>query len=445
MAINFRGIVLPTLFRLRGSYLYKYYKEFKLREWGKYEKLKEIQRNNLFSLLSHAVNHCELYHGISVDSKSIESTLNNFPIIGKSQLVDQRERIIAKNYNSKGKYENSSGGSTGRPVRFVQDKYMWDRNMGMKLFYLHMCGKELGERELKLWGSERDIFKGSVGFKTKIENVLYNRKLLNSFKMSEDKIVDYIKEIDRWKPKILWTYVDSIHEISRFILYKNLSVRCPDVIMTTAGTLFDSVRKEIQEAFPDSYIVNQYGSREVGDIACECLEHDGLHILGQNQYIEVVNEEGQSCRSGEIGELVVTLLTNYSMPLIRYRIGDTGAFKRGFCRCGRETDMLEQVSGRITDHFINSKRELIHGEYFTHLFYHMDWIKAFQVIQNDLDIITVKYVTRGEQIYEEDLKNIKAKIKHVMNDDCSIHFERHHNIPPSASGKYLYTKSLVRR
>ena len=41
--------------------------------------------------------------------------------------------------------------------------------------------------------------------------------------------------------------------------------------------------------------------------------------------IEILAVDGASpLDPGEEGEIVVTNLTNYAMPLIRYRIGDTG-------------------------------------------------------------------------------------------------------------------------
>ena len=440
--MNWRSRILPFLFRLKGSSLYQYFREYCAEEWIPYDRYKALQEERLNTIHQYAIKNCEYYSVLASDTKF---KVSGFPILTKDILRENQKDLLSSNHHKYKVYKNSSGGSTGNPTTFYQDRFMWDRNMGMKLYYLHMNGKELGERELKLWGSERDIFKGSIGLKSKLENSLYNRKLLNSFRMSKELISDYIGIINSWKPKILWTYVDSVHELARYITLTNEVVYSPPVIMTTAGTLYDHVRKEIQAAFPDSHIVNQYGSREVGDIACECREHDGLHVLGQNLYVEILNRYGVPCKYGEIGEIVVTLLTNFSMPLIRYKIGDTGAWKKDLCKCGRQTDMIENIAGRVTDHFVTSKNDIIHGEYFTHLFYHMDWLQSFQVIQNDVDEITVKYVPRSTQIVEEDIEEIEKKIKLVMGNMCTVSFDRYDEIPRSASGKYLYTKSLVKR
>ena len=68
-----------------------------------------------------------------------------------------------------------------------------------------------------MWGFERDILKGGYGFKGIIKNWVYNRKFLNSFKMSKEDMKDYVKIINNYKPKIIEAYVQSIYELSKFI------------------------------------------------------------------------------------------------------------------------------------------------------------------------------------------------------------------------------------
>ena len=56
-------------------------------------------------------------------------------------------------------------------------------------------------------------------------------------------------------------------------------------IITSAETLYDYQRDFIESVF-GCKIFNRYGCREFGHIACECEEHNGLHINMEHLNIE---------------------------------------------------------------------------------------------------------------------------------------------------------------
>ena len=77
--------------------------------------------------------------------------------------------------------------------------------------------------------------------------------------------------------------------------------------MTSAGILYPKYKELIEDVF-HCPVFNRYGSREVGDIACDCEKHEGLHLNIFNHYIEIIDEEGKNCEPGKMGEIVVTTL-----------------------------------------------------------------------------------------------------------------------------------------
>jgi len=121
------------------------------------------------------------------------------------------------------------------------------------------------------------------------------------------------------------------------------------VVMVSAETLTDGMRETMERVFR-APVVNRYGTRETGGIACECRHRRGLHVTVLTHHVEVVRPDGRAAAPGEVGDLVITLLTNYSMPLIRYRIGDRGAFVADGapCPCGRTMPRLATVAARST-------------------------------------------------------------------------------------------------
>ena len=92
------------------------------------------------------------------------------------------------------------------------------------------------------------------------------------------------------------------------------------------------MRADIEEAF-GTKVYNFYGSREVSNLAGECKK--GLmHTFDFWNYLEVLDDNNQPVKEGEEGKVVVTNLVNYSMPLIRYEIGDLALRGPAQCTCG---------------------------------------------------------------------------------------------------------------
>ncbi len=58
-------------------------------------------------------------------------------------------------------------------------------------------------------------------------------------------------------------------------------------------------------------------------------EHDGLHLTAENQLIEILDDQGRAVAAGQEGNVVVTDLTNYGMPFIRYANGDLAVAASG--------------------------------------------------------------------------------------------------------------------
>jgi phenylacetate-CoA ligase len=442
--MNWRKPAILALLRVSGSKIPQKYADI-LQMADVPEQLQEVQRQRLSLMVKHAVKNVEFYRQTlsPLDIFDQDGTLNieafhRIPFLGKSQMRDQFRQLSSVDHLTRGSYENSSGGSTGEPVRFLQDDDYHQGDVAATLFLFFQSGKDVGERELKLWGSERDIIAGSVGIREKLQNWLFNRKLVNSFTMSESDMGELVSTWNRFKPAIIWTYVDSILEFARFVSRNGLEVVAPRAIVTTAGTLHESAREIIEGALK-TRVLNQYGSREVGVIGCETPGSDGLRLCEWKHYIEVVDDQGNQCPSGIEGEIVITCLENYSMPLIRFKIGDRGVL----CDDGL-VKRLAGVSGRVTDHFVLRDGSLVHGEYFTHLFYFRNWVKRFQVIQTEYDQVICRVVLHQDPV-SEDLMDIEVKVKLVMGKNCVVRFDFVDEILPSKSGKYLYTRSELAR
>lgn len=438
----FRKKLSQGLFYLGYNSVYQNLKQIETISKIPEEELKEYHEQKLKKLLLHAYKHVpyytiELEKAGVVDSR-LHVNLNNFeniPILTKDILRDQFENLQADNLDDMNWENNSSGGSTGEPAVFVQDSNYKSWNIANKMFYKIFAGASIGGRELRLWGSERDILEGKEDSKILLRNKLYNRLELNMFKMRIDKFSEYLELWNSYKPEWVEGYVHVIIEFAKYALENNIKVYPPKGILCTAGTLDEDMRKTIQKAFRTK-IYNRYGSREVGDIACEDNSHDGLRISTWNHKVEVLDENLKF--TTEMGKVYVTNLNNYAMPLIRYDIGD-------MAEKGNKWNYLKKVNGRVTSIFKTKTGGFFDGCYFRTILLYKNWIKQFQVIQHDYDDVEYIFIPKDKnfEISEEEKEELTQNVRKLLGSNCKVSFTFVNEISNLKSGKYLYTKSEI--
>ncbi len=338
----------------------------------------------------------------------------------------------------------TSGGTTGEPIELIHDEDFKIRSSAAIQAFSEIGDSYAGNKKIRLWGEENLILRGKQGYFNNIKNIyLKNTFFQNAFRLSVAKIKKYIKEINLIKPRVIYTYVHSIYEMARIIKRYKLNITSVDSIITTAGVLTNKMRNFIENIFK-CRVFNFYGSRETSFTGISCKNSNKIHINMYQKYIEIVDNNGKALKEHNAGDLIITPLFNYIMPLIRYKIGDKGSIDYNPCSCGRGLIRLESVIGRTVDIFKNKRGELIDGEYFTHLFYFLKNIKRFQIIQEKIDEININIVTFDKNQFKKSIEtDLSSKIKFVMGNDCKIVFNYVSNIEQSLSGKIRYTISKI--
>jgi phenylacetate-CoA ligase len=203
------------------------------------------------------------------------------------------------------------------------------------------------------------------------------------------------------------------------------------------------MREKIAQVF-GCRVYNVYGSREVSNIACEIPGLNGLWVPPWGNFVEILDDEGRPVPPGQEGNIVVTCLNNFAMPLVRYQIGDRGALASPAPTNGQPApQVLNFVSGRNVDVFRTREQKLVDGEYFTHLLYFRPWVWKFQVVQKAYEHVQFRIVKANGGPSPAELEEIAAKSRLVMGGQCRIDFEFSNELPPHAAGKYRYTISEV--
>ena len=436
-------------------------------QWLKPDEIQNLQEKRLKHILSHAYHHVPYYREtlknagiVANDDKINLQSFQNIPLLDKDTLRSQFDSLKSDDISRRKSFISKSGGSTGEPINFIIDKHYRDWRTAVKLLDDLWTGSSRGDKKILLWGSLRDYFRDRAyaggrsviqeSLRIKIRRWLRNEIWLNSFLMSPEIMRDYVKEINEFKPVQILGYVESVYELALFIEENDLQVHSPNSIITSAGVLYPHIKKTIERVFK-SPIFNRYGSREVGDIACECSHHKGLHISALTHYVEILKSDGTPAEPGEIGEIVVTSLTNYSMPLIRYQISDFASWSKDKCPCNRGLPLINNVLGRTSDTFVNKDGSIVSGIFFVPvLVEHANWVKQFQIIQEEYEYLRIIIVLKKNNNnpyshYSKELDLITNKIRKVMAKNCKINYEFVDKINPTKSGKKLSTVSKVKK
>ncbi|MBT6094523.1 MAG: phenylacetate--CoA ligase [Rhodospirillaceae bacterium] len=102
--------------------------------------------------------------------------------------------------------------------------------------------------------------------------------------------------------------------------------------------------------------IDTYGLSEIigPGVAAECLEaRDGLHGWEDLFLFEIINPDtGDVLPMGGTGELVITTLSKWAQPMIRYRTRDITQLTDEPCTCGRTHLRILRLAGRSDDMLI---------------------------------------------------------------------------------------------
>ncbi|WP_146514676.1 phenylacetate--CoA ligase family protein [Rubripirellula amarantea] len=164
---------------------------------------------------------------------------------------------------------------------------------------------------------------------------------------------EYVKRLRRDRPYVLKALATYLVAIAKHIRDNNVQPLSIPVIKTMGSRVTPSQRAVLEQSFGGTYW-DDYGSAEFGSIACECDQHDGLHVFDDLFFVEVVDAEGKRMPDGKLGWIVVTDLVNTTMPLIRYKIGDVGTMTAETCQCGRTAPRIK-VKGRAFDTIVDGQ------------------------------------------------------------------------------------------
>ena len=176
-------------------------------------------------------------------------------------------------------------------------------------------------------------------------------------------------------------------------------------------------------------------------MAWECGRHEGYHVNIDTTVIEFI-KDGKVAAPGERGRMICTALDSFTMPLIRYEIGDIGVPTDRHCSCGRGLPLIEKLEGR-SDGFIQLPGGLIFtATSFSLIMREIGGVRQYRMEQEKAGELTV-YIVKGRNFTAEVPGMIQKKINECLGREIHVTVTIVDDIPPDPSGKLCSVQSKV--
>lgn len=424
-----QNILLPLGDKLTGSSFIHELK--KLRQISKLDssELKKLHEEKLMTLMSHAKTKIPYYSKLEfeINTKlSPQENLKNFPILNKSTLKENTEDMLSE--RKENLIRNASSGSTGQQSIVYWSKKEQSINRATQILWWEWAGYTFGNPLLQTGITP------NRGLVKSIKDKLLNTYYLQAFTHTKDDVKAALIWASKQKEPVLAGYSSSLFVIASYAEELGIEVKFKTAI-SWGDKMFDHYRSKIETIF-QTIVHETYGSAE-GLMMGAQKDLNYMYMMNSNVHIEILDDDNNEVKDGEIGNIIVTNLNGFAMPLIRYRVGDLGIklpkehyptktalhFPQWQKIIGRDTDLVKTKSGKFM---------VVHS--FTGIFEHIPQIKQFCVIQNDYNGIEIQYIP-GDGFEPILLKHAKSKILEYLKEDFQIDFQEVETILPTKSGK----------
>jgi phenylacetate-CoA ligase len=324
--------------------------------------LEAFQARRLQRLVAHAYARVPFYralfdrHGIQPAAIRTPGDLAQVPVTSKTELRAAPVRdLLVQGHDPARLIEQRTSGSSGQRLTVYRT---WLEQRVGHLFRLRAVA-EMGVRPRDVTAhvglhhapNRRDVkLIGNLARRAGFSR----RVLIDLFSSPADQAA----QLRAARPDVLSGYPGAIGRLAAYLLDAGIDDLRPRLVLVGAEVLTPELRRTIAAAFA-APVIDMYGSHEFNLLGWECQATGSMHLTDDALLVEVL-KDGRPARPGETGEVVVTALHLYAMPLIRYRLGDLATRGDMSCLCGAPWSTIREIQGRTVDWFTLADGRVLH-------------------------------------------------------------------------------------
>jgi phenylacetate-coenzyme A ligase PaaK-like adenylate-forming protein len=399
-------------------------------------KWKSWQEGHLAFVLDRAATRVPYYREQwarqrSRGNRSSWERLENWPILEKEALRQHGRAFVADDCDPRGMFCDHTSGTTGKPIDIWQSR---DTVAGWYALFEARARLWYGVSRKNRWGILGGQMVTPVGRRRPpfwVWNAALNQLYMSSYHLAPRFVPHYLDAIRRYRITYLLGYTSALYALAQEALRVNSGDLGMAVVITNAEPLPQYQREAIAQAFRCP-VRETYGMAEIAFAASECGEGN-LHAWPEVGVAEI-DPDSQPHGDGRTGDLLVTGLLNADMPLVRYRVGDSGGLPSHShdCKCGRTLPTMPSIEGRSDDLLYTVDGRAI-GR-LDPVFKGGIAIREAQIIQEALDCVRLRFVPAPEYAPADGREMIR-RIRERMGK-VEVALEAVTEIPRTRNGKF---------
>ena len=403
--------------------------------------IKAFQEFKLKRMVQHAYNNVPYYrksmHSIGLRPEDIKTLadLSKLPLLSKQ---DVRKNLYFDLFSAKHKKSEmlrvQTSGSTGEPFVIYADKHQLEIRMATTMRAAEWTGWRFGDRQARLWHQTIGMSLLQV-VREKIDAWFMRRLFIPAYELRDDNIATFIERVRQHRPILIDGYAESFNFLAQYLQKNSIPPFKPKAIMSSAQIMPDNVRSIIEEKL-GAPVFDKYGSREFSGIAYEDEDHDG-HLVMAESYIVEILKDGRPAQAGEIGEVIITDLNNFHLPILRYRIGDLAQAIESCTETRRRCyfPRVGRIEGRAQAIVVCNNGAWLPGTFFAHYFKDYDHlVRHYQIIQDNRDGFLLKIVP-GPVYNKAGMAELISGLGPFIGNNMNILVELVAEIPLVRTGK----------
>ena len=441
------GIVSPAIPRSRAATILSLLFQLEQSQYYPPAVLTALQCGQLKTLFRYAASRVPFYRdrfaraGVDPRGEVTLDVLRRLPILTRTEFQEAGDSIKTTALPpAHGKVSKvMTSGTTGRAVTLYKTELMarfWDAfvlrdvlwhkpDLSLNLAAIRWRDKSIAMAPEGMTGRSWGTAVGSV-YATGPSALLNIASELNA----------QANWLLRQDPAYLLTYPSNLMALARHFVAKGYQLSRLRGVFTLSEVVTEELRRVCREVFGVK-IMDSYTCEEAGYLALQCPEREHYHVQSENVLLEVVDDDGQACRPGESGRILITSLHNFAVPMIRYELGDYAELGQA-CPCGRSLPVLSRILGRKRNRLIlpNGESQFPYlGEFEDYTAITGGGSKEFQFIQHSVDHVEMMMV-RDDHLSKEQEEKLRALIVRNFGHPFRITLSYPEAIPRSGRGKF---------
>jgi phenylacetate-CoA ligase len=434
------GMVWPAIPEDESARMLALQFQFDQSQWWPPEQIAAMQLRQFASIYAHALATVPYYRQRFESSRSEISGWPQYRELPLSTRQEIQQAGTALHSTAPPPahgplVRTESSGSTGRPLvtlgsawtqlvwhaLLLRDHLWHGRDLGGKLAAIRSSA-ELAR--VDNWGRATEAFATGPA-------------VVRGISVDIDEQLRWLAQED---PDYLLAHATNIQALA--VRSLELGIRLPK--LKQARTYGEMLRPEARDIVREAWgvgIADSYSSEELGNIALQCPAGENYHVQDESLIVEVLDESGAPCQPGAVGQIVVSTLQNFSMPLIRYASGDFAEVAEP-CACGRGLTTLRRVVGRQRNMLLRPD-----GVRYWPSFPVQKWggtapVRQIQLVQDAIDHVEAR-VVMPRDFSGDELPRFITALQECLGYPFRISCRRVDMIAPGAGGKYEDFVSLL--